>query len=198
MTINSSAESEAEEDDGRFEFLLQASQKFCEAVGLHKDLILQIAKTDTDWGFILKIDALLETAAKEILTHSLKLDIFGKASSNDDLKEFVNLLPMNGRTSLLALLRAAGCPPEEHGFIESVRRVRNAYAHDIKYIDVSLIELIKRRGDKAQLIKNLSAIEKYNEAALIHSYEKDGGMMRFGILDSAMRFLFYAYHIAVK
>ena len=76
--------------------------------------------------------------------------------------------------------------------------MRNAYAHNIKYVDVSLIELIKQRPDKSYLIKNLSAIENYDEANLIASYEKDRGFLRFGIIDSTMRFLFFAYHIAVK
>jgi hypothetical protein len=51
----------------RFGILLEEAQKFCEAVGLHKDLILEIARADNDWAFILKIDALLETASKEII-----------------------------------------------------------------------------------------------------------------------------------
>ena len=31
--------------------------------------MLEIAKTDSDWAFILKIDALLETASKGIIRH---------------------------------------------------------------------------------------------------------------------------------
>jgi hypothetical protein len=37
--------------------------------------------------------------------------------------------------------------------IEAVRKVRNAYAHNINNTDTKLIELIKQRGDKSQLIK---------------------------------------------
>jgi hypothetical protein len=48
----------------RFTIMLEESEKFCEGVGLHKDLIREIIKTDSDWAFILKIDALLESAAK--------------------------------------------------------------------------------------------------------------------------------------
>jgi len=187
-----------EEVVDRFDVLLGESRKFCEAVGLHKDLILQIAKSDTDWAFILKIDALLETAAKEIIRHGLRLKILNKVVGNDVLGDFVDSLPMNGRTSLLKLLEAAGCPAEEHGFIEATRRVRNAYAHNIKYIDVRLIELIKLRPDRSHLMKHLSAVETYDEASLIASYEQDGGFLRFCIIDSTMRFLFFAYHIAVK
>jgi hypothetical protein len=186
------------EGAGRFDILLEESQKFCEAVGLHKTLILEIANTDSDWAFILKIDALLETASKEIIRHGLRIKILNRVIRNDVLGDFVDSLPMNGRTSLLKLLEAAGCPSEEHGFIEAMRRMRNAYAHNIKYLDVSLIELIKQRPDKSHIIKNLSAIETYNEENLIASYEKDPGFLRFCIIDSTMRFLFFSYHIAVK
>lgn len=182
----------------RFSMLLEDSQKFCKAMGLHNDLILEILKTDSDWAFILKIDALLETASKEIIKHGLRLKILNKVIKSDVLGDFVDSLPMRGKTSLLKLLEAAGCPPEARGFIDATRQIRNAYAHNIKYIDVGLIDLIKQRPDKSLLIKNLSAIESYDEANLIASYEKDREFLRFGIIDSAMRFLVYAYHIAVK
>jgi hypothetical protein len=47
----------------RFGILLKESQKFCKRVGLQKDLIPKIIRTDSDWAFILKVDALLESAA---------------------------------------------------------------------------------------------------------------------------------------
>ena len=87
---------------------------------------------------------------------------------------------------------------KEQGFIEVTRKVRNTYAHNMQYVDVSLIELIKQRTDKTHLLKNLSAIKNYDEADFIAAYEKDRGFFWFGILDSTMRFLFFAYHIAVK
>jgi hypothetical protein len=105
---------------------------------------------------------------------------------------------MNGRTGLLKLLDAACLPPYELGFVETIRKVRNIYAHDIRFADVSLIELVKQRNDKSQLIKYLSAIETYREADLINSYERDPAFLRYCVIDSTMRFLFYAYHMAVK
>ena len=88
---------------------------------------------------------------------------------------------------------------KEQGFIEATRKVRNTYAHNahnIQYVDVSLIELIKQRTDKSHLLKNLSAIKNYDEADSIAAHEKDRGFFWFGIIDSTMRFLFSAYHIA--
>jgi hypothetical protein len=188
---------EVEEFD-RFGVLLEEAHKFCEGVGLHKDLIGEILKTDSDWAFILKVDALLESAAKQILRHGLRFKILNRVIQNEALDEFVDALPMSGRTSLLKLLDAACLPPEELACVETIRKVRNIYAHNIKFADVSLIELVKQRNDKSQLIKHLSAIKTYDEADLIASYEKDPRFLRFCIIDSTMRFLFYAYHMAVK
>jgi hypothetical protein len=74
------------------------------------------------------LDALLETASKGIIRHGLRLKILNRVITNDVLGDFVESLPLNGRTSILKLLEAAGCPPEEQGFIEATRKVRNAYA----------------------------------------------------------------------
>jgi hypothetical protein len=191
-------DSAKEPEIDHFGILLDESHKFCEAVGLPQDLILQIHRTDSDWAFVLKIDALLETGAKEVIRHGLKFKLLNRVIQNDTLEDFVDSLPMAGRTSLSVLLDAAGFSEEDVGFIRATRKVRNAYAHNIKYVDISLIELIKERGDKSELIKYLSPIETYEEKGLIASYEKDPGFLRFNITMSAMRVLFVIYHLALK
>jgi hypothetical protein len=140
----------------------------------------------------------MESAAKHILRHGLCIKLARKTIQNETLDEFVDALPMNGRTSLLKLLEAAGLPPEELGFLESTRLVRNAFAHNIEYASLRLIDLIKMRQDKSRLIKHLSAIATYDEMKLIADYEKDPSFLRFCMIDSTMRVLFYAYHLAVK
>lgn len=182
----------------RFSILLEESENFCKGIGLHKDLVREILRTDSDWAFILKVDALLESAAKQILRTGLRIKLLNRVIQNETLDEFVDALPMNGRTGLLKLLDAACLPPEEIGFVETIRKVRNTFAHEIRFADVSLIELVKQRNDKSQLLKYLSAIETYVEADLIARYEKDPAFLRFCVIDSTMRFLFYAYHMAVK
>jgi hypothetical protein len=182
----------------RFTIMLEESEKFCEGIGLRKDLIREIIKTDSDWAFILKIDALLESAAKYIVRTGLRIKLLNRDMQNETLDEFVDSLPINGRTGILKLLDAACLPSEELAFVETIRKVRNIYAHDITFADVRLIDLVKQRNDKAQLIKYLSGIETYVEADLIAWYERDPGFLRFCVIDSTMRFLFYSYHMAVK
>jgi hypothetical protein len=182
----------------RVDALFEEAAKFCAAVGLHKNLMHEIYDAENDWTFILKIDALLETATKELIKSGLKLKILNRFVGAEALGDFVDGLPMNGKTSLLHLLKASGCPDEDSGFVEAIRRVRNAYAHNIKLADLALIDLIKQRPDKSHVIKNISNIKTYDEADLIASYEKDGTFLRFCILDATMRILFYAYHLALK
>ena len=186
------------EDFDRFGILLKESRKFCKRVGLGQDLIMQVMRTDTDWAFILKVDALLEGAAKHVIHHGVRIQYLNRTLQSEALDDFVDALPMNGRTSLVQLLKASALPDEEIRFVETTRLVRNAYAHEIRFADLRLIELIKSRNDKSRLIKDLSAIRTYEEANLIASYEKDPIFLRFCIIDSAMRFLFYAYHLTSR
>ncbi len=99
---------------------LAPGEKFCVEQGLSKDFIYAVYKQGNDWEFILKIDALLETAAKLILRSgllikieqtrgfedkSVELTIPTEIIQNEMLEDFVDCLSMDGRTSLLKLLR---------------------------------------------------------------------------------------------
>ena len=182
----------------RFGILLKESHKFCKRVGLRKGLIQTIIKTDSDWAFILKVDALFESAAKHIIRKGLQIQLLKQTFRNGALDDFIDSLSMNGRTSLLKPLEASGLLEDELRFVEVTRLVRNAYAHNIEYADLPLTQLINLRGDKSRLIKYLSGIAKYDEANLMASYEKDHVFFRFCIIDSVMRFLFYANHLTSK
>lgn len=167
-------------------------------MGLHENLIKEITWADDDWTFILKIDALLETAAKEVIRRSLRLPGKGAKTDKDEFSENLDSLPINGRGSIIRLLEAAQCPADECSFIESVRRLRNSFAHDIRLVDRSLIEVIKQHPDKSRLIQTLSSAEKYSEEMLIRVYETDGHELRFSIVEATMRFLTIAYQISSK
>jgi hypothetical protein len=182
----------------QFDELLNQSTKFCQSIGLHENLIWDTYKTTSDWAFILKIDALLETATKEIVKFGLKIELLDRVFQNDALADFVDSLPMNGRTSILKLLEAAEFNADGIGFIEHLRRVRNAYAHNIKHADMSLLDLIKERQDKSHLIRHLCASDQCQEATLIGIFENKPSFLRFLIVRSTMQVLTYAYHFSAK
>jgi len=182
-------------ESDRLEWMLEESRKLSKLISVPDSTVLDIYKAKSDWEFILKIDALLEAAAKKVV----KTNLTGSdRMRREKLEDFVEALPIRGRTSLLSLLKACGCPDEESELIECVRRLRNGFAHDIVQINSSLVEVIKRRNDKSKLLKGLSYIAKYDEAELIQMYEKEGGLLRFGIVHGTLVFLILAYHGAIK
>lgn len=144
---------------------------------------------------MLKVDALLESAAKHIIRHGLQVKLMKQTFRHGPLDDFVDTLPMNGRTSLLKLLEASGFPEDELRFIEVTRQMRNAYAHNIEYADLRITQLLKTKNDKSGLLKHLIGIKYYDEGDVPATYEKDPLFLRFCIIDSAMRVLFYAYHL---
>jgi hypothetical protein len=177
--------------------LLNGSKKFCRAVGLQEDLITQIIDSDTDWALILKVDALLETAAKEILRKHLNITLAGGIADNGAMEEFIDGLPMQGKTSVLKLLRVAGCTKADLNFIEAVRKVRNAFAHDIRNLNISLIELIKKKKQDINLLGHLSLLKAATDK-MIATREKEPNLLKLEIILSTLRFLNFAYDAAVK
>jgi len=174
---------------------MEESKHLASLINVPPKTIYDIFKSSSDWEFILKIDALLEAAARKVVKVAFaandKMDL-------GDMEEFVDTLPMRGRTSLLKLLDATGCGKEESHLIECVRILRNGFAHDITLMTLPLIEVIKARKDKSNLVKGLSYIQNYEEDELIKMYEKDGSFLRFGILSGTLTFMILAYHAVVK
>ncbi len=183
----------AEELENRSELLFEESKKFSNEMGLPEDLILKIYKAETDWEFIIKIDAMLEAAVKSVVKKRLNRGSYDD-EEKDSFDGFVDAMAMNGRVSLLSFLKVDGCPEEITRTIEAVRRLRNGFAHDIRLVDSTLIQIIKARPDKSHLIQSLSQMEQYREKELIGMYESDGGFLRFLILDATLRFLVIAYN----
>jgi hypothetical protein len=185
---------ESSEED-RFSWMLTEARKLTALINLSENVLIDIYQSPSDWEFILKIDSLLEAAVR----HVIKANLIGsKRMDQAKIGDFVSALPMQGRTSLLALLKATGCGTVELNLIESVRRVRNSFAHDIAQVGFSLIDVIKNMKDKSYLIKTLCYIENYDERTLIKNYEDDGRFFRFSILHGALIFLVLAYHGAIK
>lgn len=184
--------------DERIRSLLQEAAKCCEALGLRGDLIEIMYRSDSDWTYILKIDALIETSAKEVVKQVLKLEVNRTFVGAAELEVFVSGLPMNGRISLLKLLRASGCDRDICDFIESIRDLRNAFAHNIKYVDDSLLTVIRTRQNWRTILRRLSPVENYNETEWLEMIQRDGGLLRFAILHYLLVFMTLAYHVVLQ
>jgi hypothetical protein len=179
----------------RFAWMLEESKKLSTLIKVPDQIILEIFRCASDWEFILKIDALLEAAVRKVLKVALtpndKID-------TETVEDFVDTLPMRGRTSLLALLKGTGCDETDIQLIDCVRRLRNGFAHDITQVSAKLIEIIKQRGDRLELLKALSYVEKFDADTLTKMFEEDSSFLRFTILTGTLTFLIVAYHNVIK
>lgn len=182
----------------RIDLLLKSAAECCEALGLRKDLIPDIYNVEGDWAFVLKVDALLEMATREVVKRHLKLERDGASLGAEALEQFVSDLPMNGRTSLMQLLEATGCDRDICEFVSATRKIRNTYAHDIRRADLSLLELVQSRGDWRELLKKISPIENYSEQEWVSIIQKEQGILRYAMLDYVLVFLTLSYHVALK
>ena len=126
------------------------------------------------------------------------MEVNGKVVGAEGLEKFVQTLPMNGRTSLQKLLRISGCEIELCDFIESVRIVRNSYAHDIRMLDANLLDVIMGHAEGSRHLRRLAPIKEYDEKKWIKMIGQDDGVLRYGIFFETLRFLTLGYHVAVK
>jgi hypothetical protein len=179
-----------------FEKFLSNAKKFCIEVGLHEDLLMDIYKADSDWAFILQVDALLETSIKEVLAQILKMDVKGIPCDAEDIKGFIQDLPLTGRTSLTRLLKVAEVPKDFCDFIEAVRSIRNSFAHNIRRVDDSLLTVIDSRNNKNHLLKLFAHRKEYDEDIWVDHIKQDRNILRFAILDLALQFLGVAHRCA--
>lgn len=187
-------DAEPSENTKRFEALMANARLFCLELGLPDDMMVTVYRAQSDWEFIIKIDALLEAAARAALKDVIKT----KFGQDGALNGFIDALPMNGRTSLISMLKATNFPDHLVGLMEGVRRMRNGFAHDIRQVNDTLYAVLIRRNDKSALIRQLSAIGTYEEDELLGMYEKDPGFLRFGVFDQTIQALTLVYHVALK
>ena len=180
------------------DLLRDEAAKCCRRLGLKQNLLETILRSDSDWAFILRIDALLEAAAKHLLRKGLRITLLNVSNDPETIDDFVDSLPMNGRTSILKLLEGTGIPAWHLALIESTRLVRNSYAHNIKHSDRKLLDLIKSRPDRTRILKGLSAIEPFNEAELLADYEADPFFLRSNIFHTTSEFLLFTHNLTLN
>ncbi|TAV46901.1 hypothetical protein ELI30_00935 [Rhizobium leguminosarum] len=183
-------------EENVFNALVELADKYCGPIGVGKELVISLFEETSDWAFIIQIDALNETACRDIISRLLSLDGLAPPSK-DDIAAFVSGMSYQGRTSIIRLLKMTSIPTEHTVFVDVIRAVRNAFAHDIRSVGRSLMEVILEREDRSRVLKVLSYIEQFNEDQIIEMFVKDPGMLRFVILQQCLTFL-YLIHINLR
>jgi hypothetical protein len=188
------------DDDGEagqaFQALVELADKYCGPIGVGQELIISLFQEQSDWAFIIQIDALNETACRDIISRKLSLNGLAPVSE-EEISAFVASMSYQGRTSIIKLMTMAGTPAEHMDFVEAVRVVRNAFAHDIRSVNRSLLDVIVERKDKTRLLKVLSYVGNFDEEEMTRYIKDDPGILRFVILQQCMTFL-YLIHINLR
>lgn len=182
--------------DRVFQALLEVADEYGAPIGVGQDLIISLFQEQSDWAFIIQIDALNEAACRDIISRKLSLDGLPPASP-EDITAFVSALSFQGRTSVIRLLKMTGIPDHHSKFVDTVRTVRNVFAHDIKAVSRNLIDVITERNDKLALLKVLSYVEEFDEGVMTKLFQEQPGVLRFVILQQCMTFL-YVIHVNLR
>jgi hypothetical protein len=95
-------------------------------------------KEEDDWSFVIKLHALIECAVAEQLTQTFQRKELADVFSRFELS--------NTKTGKLALIRALNLLPGRHvQFIRNLSELRNALAHKVQNVNVSLVKYFRDR-----------------------------------------------------
>lgn len=182
-------ESPASEND-RLTVLLGQADAFCERFEIGEDIIVETYTETSDWAFFIKIDALHETACRDLMSRLLTMRQ-GDVALDGQMSAFIDDIEFEGRGSVLRLIELTRRPADYVRFLKCLRRMRNAFAHDMRSVNMMLAELIEPLADKAQVLKALSgeADQDYDEAKCLSLIRNDPGFLQFVILRQSMTYL---------
>ncbi len=168
-------------------------KEFCNAIDVSEATINQIFQEETDWAFLIKIDALLETASKELIGNKLR---FKNADPANEIAKLVQKLNVNGKVSVVAFLKAVGVHKDYRDFISEVRNLRNSYAHNLHSIEMTLAQLLDGQNDKNATLRKLMPFCEDDPLNVINrKIDESPDIIRNTIVAQTLSFLSEAYGI---
>jgi hypothetical protein len=121
--------------------------KLKENLGVDPEILFNTA-AENDWGFIIKISVIFEAISTTALEH---------ISGRPELKDFFHGLPYADKKAgrLLLLKKLNVIEKHQYNFLSDLAEIRNKFAHDIKYINFSLVDYVKGLGkEKKEIWRN--------------------------------------------
>jgi energy-converting hydrogenase A subunit M len=117
------------------------ANKMAQKLGLYEHSLLDILRNKSDWSSIIKMHSLMEIALNRILTEGVLVE--GSDHRRAAFSDFIARLPINGRNGKLRLARDLDLIDKRiFDLIERLSEIRNFYAHDIRNVSVSLMDII--------------------------------------------------------
>lgn len=170
--------------------ILEVVHEMEKELGLTIGFFEKLLKED-DWSFIIKLNALIETAVVFLLVKAI--------GGKDELKEIFSLLELNNKqTGKVAFLKKMKLlNKESRRFISTLSGIRNKFVHNIKNLDNTLKNYVVNldKNKKNEFIKGVSLIKKSDiETDETNSYEQFiEDYPKMAIWLSSMQLISYIY-----
>lgn len=140
------------------EFLktIEAAQNAQEKLGLPRSFIMALIDEE-DWGFIIKLHAVIEAAIERSVLERCFTKGFGR--KDERVEKIAARLSFDGRVSKLAFAEAFGLLTSTSvAFCRALNQMRNQYAHKISNLSKSITEAAIETGQAENTLKSLYII----------------------------------------
>lgn len=104
--------------------------------------------------FFILLACIIEAVLNETIAKGLRFMLTReKPIGGTEFSEFVERLPMLGRSGRHALAKACKMPDDLLAYVEAVFLVRNSYAHKLSNVNKTIHELVFSHLEKKKLIR---------------------------------------------
>ena len=171
----------------RLERLFAEGDRFCERMGLPREFTKTLYRSD-DWSFCILSASIVEAALNEILVRGIKFQHDKILIEGSQFANFIERLPMLGRSGRHALAKIIDLPIEFVDFIEALFIVRNAYAHRLSNVTKSVHEIVQDHPERNRLLKIFTGFEGKNAETFMEMAKADAGVTKFAVFEALLRF----------
>lgn len=131
-------DAEQENADNAFERMVGKAHDAAVKLGLPPAFLLEIVE-DSDWGFVIKLNALFESALEEVIHKNCFASPFARPRDEKALRKFCSSLNTVGRSGKLALATAFDLiSPDLRKYLENLASLRNSFAHGVSGADLTI------------------------------------------------------------
>ena len=132
---------------------------------------------DPDFVATVKTYAVIEPMLNDLISARRPTPIFGVLAgdqSNESFQTFVAGLSIGGRVGKVALARSLGLLNEEQTrFIEGVARIRNRYAHNVRNMHRSLVDILtEEQQHNGKIVEHVTGMKETLPVPSLHPFVK--------------------------
>jgi len=136
--------------------MFQDAQEAAKKLNLPPHFLFEILK-DSDWSFVIKLNALFESALEEVIFQNCFASKYARQRDEDALRKFCSHLNLNGRTGKLELASIFGLVSSEtKAYLVALSSLRNKFAHGVSGASLTIQSVAEEEGDKLAFYKRFA------------------------------------------